>query len=164
MLITKVLLAAKTDCNWFASTQLPYLLAGVTTLPSSWSPWWWWWWWYCAEQTLWLTVMLEQLSVLSHSEALIEHFMTQHRYFALIAVEVNKSRWKTLFKCKIEVRLNCGCWGLQGQVQSVLCIVECGRDKIASLSYIFLLPGWGNYRIYLLLGWGNYIIINGAYK
>ena len=34
MLITKVLLAAKTDCNWFASTQLPYLLAGVTTLPS----------------------------------------------------------------------------------------------------------------------------------
>ena len=28
MLITKVLLAAKTDCNWFASTQLPYLLAG----------------------------------------------------------------------------------------------------------------------------------------
>ena len=28
MLITKVLLAAKPDCNWFASTQLPYLLAG----------------------------------------------------------------------------------------------------------------------------------------
>ena len=43
------------------------------------------------EQTLWLTVMLEQLSVLSHSEALIEHFIIQHRYFALIAVEVNKS-------------------------------------------------------------------------
>ena len=33
MLITKVLLAAKPDCNWFASTQLPYLLAGVTTPP-----------------------------------------------------------------------------------------------------------------------------------
>ena len=89
MLITKVLLAAKPDCNWFASTQLPYLLAGghhltlvlvsmmmmiAMMMMMAMVP----------EQTLWLTMMLEQLSVLSlsHSEALIEHFMTQHRYFA----------------------------------------------------------------------------------
>ena len=94
MLITKVLLAAKPDCNWFASTQLPYLLAGGHHLTL-----------VLVSMMMMIAMMMMMAMVpwtkividndagvlsLSHSEALIEHFMTQHRYFALIAVEVNK--------------------------------------------------------------------------